>query len=83
MAKTLATKTLNWLVIGPGLFNFNFCIIELIDTKYVFIINIWFQVNEVERERFFDDTLENICNISSRVSEAASSFLISEIGVEW
>lgn len=69
MAKTFATKTLNWLVISPGLFNFNFCIIELVDAKYFFIINICLQVNEEERERFFGDTLENICNITSRVSE--------------
>jgi len=65
MAKTLASKTLDWLVIGPGLFNFNFCIIELVYAKYVFIINIWLRVNEEERERFFGDTR----NISSRVPE--------------
>jgi len=53
MAETLAAKTLNRLVIGPGLFNFNFCVMELVDAKYVFIINIWLQVNEEEQERFF------------------------------
>lgn len=70
MAKTLTTETLNWLGIDPGLFNFNICVIEAVDVKYVFVINIRFQINEKEQKRFFGDTLENVRNISSRVSES-------------